>query len=636
MATGPIGPPPPLPATNPKSSATSARPSGEGLKPLLSRLVHEGTLSAADAEALGQSANPARDVLAARDAEKAKGWGRVDAQRLKALDALVVATGGKPSTAVGEPPSGTPEGTHTVVDGESLSRIAQQVLGDANRWPEIYELNKALIGPNPNRIYPGQVLRYPAPPATQAPAQAAPEPTEAPANPVGTGSTDLQPGATLAQGTDSAAARADAANASAKQPTEPADPAALASQTAPTDEVSQYKATLSTLQLPELEALAKGVDEATDGTEADKAFIRPMIQEAIDARKAGVPAVTAPDGAQGLDAAATGDGKTGAPDATLPAGDAKALAEAAAADPKAADDVAKARAALAVMDVTALEELKTKMEAEAGPEEKALLGPIVDEALKKRRFKEGFDGVTNWSLTATTVPRALNSMVRSHKLDKAFKLDKAAQTGASAVKGGWKRPSWTGIKGWWNDYRVRTLAKDAIVNTSRAEAAVGKLAKFEDLTVKALTALGKRADNPTVEKTVEAMANAMVAHAGTTLSRAAVIGRRAVPVIGVVTGGKQAWDLIEGDEETKAMGTMEKATAWVSASTGIIGGVAATAVVIAAGAATAPLWLPAAAVVATVAGTTSIVSSFVQGVMADERQRAVARQFAPPPAGAKG
>lgn len=49
----------------------------------------------------------------------------------------------------------------TVVKGDTLYDIAGRLLGNANRWPEIYELNTDKIE-NPDLIYPGQVLRIPA------------------------------------------------------------------------------------------------------------------------------------------------------------------------------------------------------------------------------------------------------------------------------------------------------------------------------------------------------------------------------------------------------------------------------------------------------------------------------------------
>jgi nucleoid-associated protein YgaU len=50
---------------------------------------------------------------------------------------------------------------YVVKSGDSLSKIAKELLGDASRWPEIYELNKDVIGDNPNLIKPGQELKIP-------------------------------------------------------------------------------------------------------------------------------------------------------------------------------------------------------------------------------------------------------------------------------------------------------------------------------------------------------------------------------------------------------------------------------------------------------------------------------------------
>lgn len=50
--------------------------------------------------------------------------------------------------------------THTVRDIDTLSRIAKQYLGDANRWEEIWRLNSDRVA-DPNVIYPGLVLILP-------------------------------------------------------------------------------------------------------------------------------------------------------------------------------------------------------------------------------------------------------------------------------------------------------------------------------------------------------------------------------------------------------------------------------------------------------------------------------------------
>jgi nucleoid-associated protein YgaU len=51
--------------------------------------------------------------------------------------------------------------TYTVVSGDSLSKIAKHHYGDAAKWHQIYEANKATIGTNPDHIEIGQVLTIP-------------------------------------------------------------------------------------------------------------------------------------------------------------------------------------------------------------------------------------------------------------------------------------------------------------------------------------------------------------------------------------------------------------------------------------------------------------------------------------------
>ncbi|ADO55147.1 LysM peptidoglycan-binding domain-containing protein [Paenibacillus polymyxa] len=48
--------------------------------------------------------------------------------------------------------------TYTVKSGDSLSKIAKVELGDSSQWSRIYQLNKKIIGKNPNAIKPGQKL----------------------------------------------------------------------------------------------------------------------------------------------------------------------------------------------------------------------------------------------------------------------------------------------------------------------------------------------------------------------------------------------------------------------------------------------------------------------------------------------
>lgn len=51
--------------------------------------------------------------------------------------------------------------TYTVVSGDSLSKIAKRHYGDAAKWHQIYDANKATIGANPDHIEVGQVLTLP-------------------------------------------------------------------------------------------------------------------------------------------------------------------------------------------------------------------------------------------------------------------------------------------------------------------------------------------------------------------------------------------------------------------------------------------------------------------------------------------
>ena len=49
---------------------------------------------------------------------------------------------------------------YTVVAGDTLSKISKANYGDPNKYMKIFEANKPMLS-NPDRIYPGQVLRIP-------------------------------------------------------------------------------------------------------------------------------------------------------------------------------------------------------------------------------------------------------------------------------------------------------------------------------------------------------------------------------------------------------------------------------------------------------------------------------------------
>lgn len=52
------------------------------------------------------------------------------------------------------------EQAYTVEKGDTLSAIARQFYGKANKWPVIFEANRDQLD-NPDRIMPGQVLKIP-------------------------------------------------------------------------------------------------------------------------------------------------------------------------------------------------------------------------------------------------------------------------------------------------------------------------------------------------------------------------------------------------------------------------------------------------------------------------------------------
>ncbi|WKV08204.1 LysM peptidoglycan-binding domain-containing protein [Thermoanaerobacterium sp. CMT5567-10] len=51
--------------------------------------------------------------------------------------------------------------TYMVKSGDNLWDIAKLLLGDGSKWKNIYNLNKSIIGPDPNLIKPGQRLVMP-------------------------------------------------------------------------------------------------------------------------------------------------------------------------------------------------------------------------------------------------------------------------------------------------------------------------------------------------------------------------------------------------------------------------------------------------------------------------------------------
>lgn len=92
-----------------------------------------------------------------------------DAQSQEAADKAVLMAGNvqgveKVDSEQLKAPPPTPEEAqvehYTIVSGDTLSAIARKFLGDGNAYPKIFEANREVIK-DPNKIYPGQVIRIP-------------------------------------------------------------------------------------------------------------------------------------------------------------------------------------------------------------------------------------------------------------------------------------------------------------------------------------------------------------------------------------------------------------------------------------------------------------------------------------------
>jgi nucleoid-associated protein YgaU len=104
---------------------------------------------------LGLDAN-GLDITIVGDKVTIKG----DAVSKEAREKIILAVGNVEGVAEVEDDSADNAMFHTVEKGDNLSGIAKKTLGSANRYHEIFEANKPMLS-DPDKIYPGQVLRIP-------------------------------------------------------------------------------------------------------------------------------------------------------------------------------------------------------------------------------------------------------------------------------------------------------------------------------------------------------------------------------------------------------------------------------------------------------------------------------------------
>ena len=96
------------------------------------------------------------------DTVKLSGKAASQAEREK----VILAVGNVAGVAKVEEAIETPEAAaepvfHTVVKGDTLWKISEKTLGSGARYQEIFEANRPMLD-DPDKIYPGQVLRIPA------------------------------------------------------------------------------------------------------------------------------------------------------------------------------------------------------------------------------------------------------------------------------------------------------------------------------------------------------------------------------------------------------------------------------------------------------------------------------------------
>jgi nucleoid-associated protein YgaU len=117
--------------------------------------MSEEMWAAVGAEGIGQTDDEEEEMSSEEFQQVSRALGELSSRVVRLEADVSVLRGG-----VSAPPAPQPgPRTYTVATGDTLSGIAAR-LGLAD-WRRLYEANRGLIGPDPNRIYPGQVLVLP-------------------------------------------------------------------------------------------------------------------------------------------------------------------------------------------------------------------------------------------------------------------------------------------------------------------------------------------------------------------------------------------------------------------------------------------------------------------------------------------
>ncbi len=88
------------------------------------------------------------------------GVGSID-DRISVAEAIDATDDAAPATEGAEAtPTDWQSDTYTVKSGDTLGAIAKSLYGDASKYTVLFEANTPMLS-DPNKIYPGQVLRVP-------------------------------------------------------------------------------------------------------------------------------------------------------------------------------------------------------------------------------------------------------------------------------------------------------------------------------------------------------------------------------------------------------------------------------------------------------------------------------------------
>ncbi len=126
-------------------------------------------LEQANSERLAAEERASRQVEIARAAEQRAQQAATEAARQQPVNQPALGytppAANRPATtnrSVASASGASLPTTHVVKEGETLSHIALKYYKNAGLWQPIYDANKAVIGPNANRVRAGMKLTIPA------------------------------------------------------------------------------------------------------------------------------------------------------------------------------------------------------------------------------------------------------------------------------------------------------------------------------------------------------------------------------------------------------------------------------------------------------------------------------------------